>query len=570
LTNLHLEIRVLGYFEGDSLTPLVKISPKVKRSILGVTICVWFAEALAAKEPLNPDAVSYLNIANSLVAGNWHAIVNGYWSPVFPLLLSLMLKIVRPSPFHQPLAVHMFAFVSLIAALFSFEYFLSEFFSYRRHLFTEQFEVAREEISDDAIWLIGYSLFFWITSFLTPPYLEQPDILVFVLYLLASAICMQLSSRQEWWRFALLGLVLGLGYLVKAVMFPLGFVFLLAVFWQRAQWRVLLRLVLSTAAFVAVSLPFCLALSHSKGRFTFGDVGIIAYRQIMGLGDETLPPTSIPRPVATPHIQDYSQILQLGTYPPWADPSYRFKGAPFQFSFWRQVNRTHVVLHDYFNLYVEKLGVLMCGLLVLFSCSNPPIFAKRFLRQIVLWLPAIAGLAFYATMRVEGRFLAGYTIGLFAACIASIRIAEFPGASKLICSAALAVSLLLSVQAAVQAGHEAIELFDHAQPPDQQVAATLLQMGVEVGDRVSYMGDTLVDHSWAYLAGVKIVSEIPQEDVLSFWAADQIRRTEVLNWLASTGAKVLVTQNVPDTAMPMGWRRVGNSDYYILPLLEQQ
>ena len=77
---------------------------------------------------------------------------------------------------------------------------------------------------------MGYSLFFWITTFLTPPSLEQPDILVFIVYLLACALCMHLSHRQEWWRYALLGLVLGLGYLVKSVMFPLGFVFLFALF----------------------------------------------------------------------------------------------------------------------------------------------------------------------------------------------------------------------------------------------------------------------------------------------------------------------------------------------------
>jgi hypothetical protein len=101
--------------------------------------------------------------------------------------------------------------------------------------------------------------------------------------------------------------------------------------------------------------------------------------------------------------------------------------------------------------------------------------------------------------------------------------AEFTGA------VALAVSSVLFAQAGVEAGHEAIS-----------------------GDRVGYMGDALSDHGWAYVAGVKIAAEIPLEDTLSFRGADREQRDEALNWLASTGARVLVTRDVPNTAMPMG------------------
>jgi hypothetical protein len=552
--------------KGGSLTAEFKISPKLKYLLWAVTVVVWLMEALAARDPLDADAVSYLNIADSCLSGNWHALVNGWWSPGYPFLLALWLKIFSPSPFHHSLAVHMFAFLGLVVALTSFEVFLSAFWAFRKQFVVQQVSDAGRVISDDAAWLMGYCLFFWITAFFTPPSLEQPDILLFVLYLLAAAVCMQLYHRQEWWRYALLGFLLGLGYLVKSVMFPLGFVFLVAVFWQTRQWRFFPRIVLAAAVFVAVSLPFCLALSHSKGRLTFGDVGVLAYRHVMGFDDLTLPPTTIPRPRATPHIQVYSQILQLGTYPPWADPSHGFKGAPFQFSLIRQLNRTHVVLRGYFDIYVQELGVLVCGMLILCLWNNTRLVISRFLCQVVLWLPAFAGLAFYATMRFDPRFLAGYTLALFAACIGAVRIADSESAPRLTRSVTLAVSSLLFLQAAVRVGHEGVKTFAQAQHPDWQVASMLHEMGVATGDRASYMGDALIDHGWAYVAGVKIVSEIPQEDVLSFWAADQSQRVEAVNWLLSNGAKVLVTHGVPPTALSMGWRKVGDTDYYVLPL----
>jgi hypothetical protein len=548
------------------LSSTLGISFKLKYSIWAATVCLWLAEALAARGPLDADLVSYLDIARSCLTGNWQALLNGYWSPGYPLLLALWIKITHVSRFHDALAVHLFGFISLIVALVCFEYFLSVFFAFRARNAVQTPNVVVHGVPDHAVWSMGYSLFFWITTFFTPPWLEHPDILVFIAYLVASALCMQLSDRQEWWRYGLLGIVLGLGYLAKAVMFPLGFVFLLALFLQRAKSGPLPRLIFSAAVFLAIALPFCLALSQSKGRFTFGDVGAIAYRHIMGFDLEEPASTGAPRPVAAPHIQEHVSALHLGTYPPWADPSYGFKGGPFRFNFWRQANRTQVVLHGYFDIYFVGLGALVCGLLVLLSGSKTSLFATRFASQFVLWVPALAGLGFYATMRFEPRFLGSYTIGLFAAWTGAIYIDDSAVAVRLTRSVARAVCAMLILQSAVQAGHQGIGLLRHAQHPDWQVANALGQIGLKSGDRVGYMGDALSDHGWAYVAAVKIVAEIPPEDVLQFWAADPNQRKEVLKWLASTGAKALVTNSVPNDALPMGWHRVGDTDYYVLPI----
>jgi len=54
--------------------------------------------------------------------------------------------------------------------------------------------------------------------------------------------------------------------------------------------------------------------------------------------------------------------------------------------------------------------------------------------------------------------------------------------------------------------------------------------------------------------------------MLSFWGADQDQRAEVEEWLAATGARVLVTREVPEAAAFMGWKKVGDTEYFILPL----
>jgi hypothetical protein len=533
-------------------------------------LCFWLIQAVAPRGVPNPDGIAYLDISYRCLAGNWHALLNGYWSPGLPFILTIWLKIFKPAPFQEGTVMHLFSFISLIGALASFEYFLCVFLIFRKKVGEDGGQGTGYEVPDRAIWLLGYSLFFWISTFLTPPSLEQPDILVFIVYLLASAMSMQLVSYDKSWsRYFLLGMVLGLGYLVKVIMFPLALTFYVALFFQPARFRRLPRLLFSVAILLAVSLPFAMALSKTKGRFTFGDAGVIAYRHIVDMDEQPLMSTFIPEPEAAPHASEFTQIIHLGTYPPWSDPSYGYRATPFPFKWRSQLNRTHVVLHYYFDLFVVQLGGLLAGLLILVFGGSASEFGKRFVRQSVLWLPAAAGLAAYATMRVEGRFLAGFMIALFAASTASVHLEHSVNLQKMVKPTVFAVSLLLLSQSAVQAGHEAMKLLGRRKYPAWQVATTLHQMGLKDGDRVSYMGHALIDHEWAHLARLKVVAEIPEADVSNFWASAQTERVKALQWLASSGARVLVTRNVPESAMSMGWTGVPGTDYCILELPEE-
>lgn len=530
-------------------------------------VCCWLLQALAARDFFTADAISYLDIAHSCVAGHGHALVNGWWSPVFPFLLAICLKVFKPDPYEEALLVHLLAFVSLIAALASFEYFLAVFLKFRTQTAIAASAGDGELIAERPLVIVGYALFFWITTFLVPPTLEQPDILVFILYLLASALCMEVvSNPREWSRYVLLGLVLGLGYLTKSVMFPLGFIFYLSLFLQKSRRQMLPGLLLSVAIFAAVCSPFVLALSKSKGRFTFGDVGVMAYRHVMGTDELPLLPDLTPKPTAAPGIQDYTPIIHLGTYPPWSDPSYGYRASPFHFNLRRQINRTHVVLRYYFDLFAVQLGALAAAFLTVFFADSPKRFAKRLAGQQLLWLPAIAGLAFYATMRKEGRFFAGYTAALFAACAAALRVPDWAKVQKFIPSMAYGVSLLLLAQVAVQAGHEGIRVFEHQQHPDWQVAKYLQELGIKKEDRAGYIGYALVDHAWAHVAGVRISAEIPESDVANFWASGEQQREEAMQWIAATSATVVLTRKVPESAMAMGWTKIGDTDYYVLRL----
>src|SRR5271169_5533714 len=54
-------------------------------------VSAWIIQAVAARHTLDADGVSYLDIATAFWQGNWHAAINGYWSPAYPVLLGLWL-----------------------------------------------------------------------------------------------------------------------------------------------------------------------------------------------------------------------------------------------------------------------------------------------------------------------------------------------------------------------------------------------------------------------------------------------------------------------------------------------
>jgi len=548
-----------------------KLAIKTRVSIwLAMPFC-WIVQALAARHTLDADGVSYLNIADACLRGNWHALVNGYWSPGLPFLLTLWLKLFHPTPFYVPLAFRFFAVASLVSSLVAFEYFLKTFFKFRIHLFRDQNHAGG--VSDNTVRILGYILFLWITVFFVPARLDQPEILVFTLYLLATALCMEIvsSGGKGWRHFLALGVVLSCSFLVKAVMFPLSFTFFAALVLHKQVRRSLPKLAISIVVFVVLSLPFIFALSRAKGRLTYGDAGAINYLQMAGsdprqsVSTES-PQETVTQSAASPHLGDYTKILFLGTYPPWADPSFSYSPQPFHFHLRRQLNRIHVVLKVYFDLFIVQLGCLVCGFLVLlFFSRNTALFASHFFDEIVLWLPAVSGLCLFALVRVEGRFLTGFTVALFAAAIAAIQFDDEGSREKSVKSVVPAVVILLLAQVLLIVGHDGLKALS-PNYPDRQVVEALNGIGLRSGDRVAYLGDALSDHTWAYLGSLSVAAEIPEEDQPSYWAATQEEKQQVDSRVAQTGEKALVTRNVPLSGLSAGWKRVDATDYYILKL----
>jgi hypothetical protein len=533
----------------------------------------WLIQTASYPNSIGPDGISYLDIAAACAKGNWRALINAYWSPAYSASLGVWFWIVRPSPDREVLSVQLFNCLLLIGTLVCLEVFLSSLCAYLRQRDATN---GSTHLPAWAIKTIGFVLFFWVSLYMTPPSLDTPDAMVLGIVLLAGALLLRIASgKNGWLRFALLGAVLGCGYLAKAVMFPLALVFILfSVAAEGSVRRAIPRLLPCLLAFALISGPFIFALSKSKGRFTFNDPGAIAYAEYVngtalfvhwqgGPPDAGEPKHPERKVFDLPTAYEYATPVG-GSYPPWTDPSYWYDGVTPHFQLGNQLNAMRLGFDRYLDIF-SRLGAVFAGFLVLLFWSRDTAgFFRRLLRLSFLWGPALAAFGLYSLVHVEDRFLPAFTILLLVSLFAGIRVPPTEPRTDAIRGPIWAVTAILGLQIAWSIGHSVVRLTSQRAVPEREIVSALNANGVAAGDRVSFLGNAAFDHYWAHLGHFIIVAEIPEAHKLEWAAASPETRTQVMNTLAKFGSKAMVTQDLPAQELAEGWQRIGTTNYYLL------
>ena len=237
-------------------------SPTFTAALPLAAILLGAAQAWSTRHQMQPDGISYLDMGDAYLRGDWRMAINAYWSPLYSWLLGLSLRVLRPAPFWEFSVVHLVNFVIYLLALASFRFFWRDWIRSR-----QESPVAGPPWAWSAL---GYMLFLWISLNLISLNLVNPDMCVAALVFLAAGILVRIrASSAGWPEFAFLGIILGFGYLAKAAMFPLALVFLAtSAFAGGGARQAVPRALLATVAFFLIAGPFVVALSRSKGRFT--------------------------------------------------------------------------------------------------------------------------------------------------------------------------------------------------------------------------------------------------------------------------------------------------------------
>ncbi len=535
-------------------------------------------EAVFGRCDLWADGVSYLDMGDAIVRGDWAMAINAYWSPLYPFLQGVALRIVRPTEYSQFSVVYAVNFLIYLFGLGCFDYLLRTAVSERRVV-----SAVRQDDSwlpDWAVFVIGYAVFLWSSLTLITMQSPTPDILMAGLVYMATALLLRIWARpQNTWPFVLMGVVLALGYFSKAAVFPLAFIFFAVSLLLGGNFRSTLpRVLIGVFVFLAVASPWLIALSRAKGRFTFGDTGRFNYvREVnlatpnpyfqntgTGAGHLVHPVRKI---FDSPPIYEFAVPVK-GTLPVWYDPSYWSEGAVPRVTLKRQLGVIHRWMIFYFHMLFPDQVALVLGFIVLcFSVRGAHLLAQVTTLWPV-WFIGVVGLGMYAMVFVEPRYVAVFFTLIWVGLFAGLRKPTGRRGNQILLAVTFAIVIATAtptVVSVIRHGDSIVRGQTHNQ---WQVAQDLEQMGVMPGDRIGRIGG-LFNVGWARLLGVRIVADVPRSDWAAFWEATPEVQAQAIGAFRRLGVTAIVAEqtrgNVVNSPGPE-WHKLGNGTFYALKL----
>ncbi len=548
----------------------------IARALMAAVVVYLGQDALFNREFLKniSDGVGYLDISHAVANGRFQALLNAYWSPGYPVALTLGLGLMRPSPARELAAVYAIHAVIGLFALCCLLYFvwgLPE-----ASVRPGRFGLTRPMLAAAACGLLLISL-----QSDMPVYMLTPDLLLAGLLWLGGGLFLRIARSQRMYHYGLLAVALALGYFTKAVALSLALAAPAILPFTGADRR---RARCGTLLYIAVAAvvisPYVAKLSAAKGRFTFGESGSLNYAWIVDGADGpnrwhlqddsdhgqarmklTHP---APRVMTSPDVYLYPGPVQ-GSFPVFDDPSYWDDG--LKPAFYLKGQAWHIAMNLFHT--VEWLGkrawfsvALLLMLVVQLRCGTKA--RLRGVLPVLFWYACMWGL--YLLVDVESRYIFGVGTAMLLLVAATVRLPDTEMLRKAVSACLLIVVLGAGVQGLnaaagqVYAGLRQVYVGKFRETraigpfgnPYWEIARTLNErLGLKPNDQVACMQTGCDLTYWASLAGVRIVADVSRED--DYWAMPSENRAKAMSLLAQSGVKAIVTRHLGPGAESEGW-----------------
>jgi hypothetical protein len=524
-------------------------------------------------KPYSDDAVSYLDVSDSVVAGHLRGVLNEYWSPLYPVLIGIMRVLVRPSAYWEFAALKLVNLALLVFALFSFRWFLRELVRWQRSE-TDAAGVAEIGPSERQWIAIGFCLFAWAALVGTHLMANTPDLGWAGFVFLAIGLALRASRGPASPALvAGLGAVLGAGYLCKAIVLPLACVIIPVTILHIAGAR--RRAVASLSAVIGLLVlagPLVLALSWQAHGFTVGQAGRLNYLWYVervadhNWSGQTPDGRTADHPArqisVAPHAYEFDGPVG-GTYPQWTDPAYWYAGLHPRLALRNLavlVARNAVAFWRQFGL------IVISGWLALLVASGLASgWWRRLWRASILVIPAIAGLTMFAAVydfagKFEARHVAPFVVLGTLGLLTTVRARQTPPGRRIFSAVAL-VALVIVAQGLADRLLDDVRILRATSNDAWTVAEGLRAAGLREGDRVAHLGDR--GYYWARVLRLRIVAEIPDPD--EWWALPADARRALADRLEHLGIRAIVQR--PGLPVPLNepaWQRVPGNAYVLI------
>lgn len=512
-----------------------------------VTVVLGVAQIVAARNTVGPDARSYLEIARAILRHDWAMTANAYWSALYPWLLAAVLGIFKPSLRWEFPVAHALAIPVLLACIGAFEFFWTSLLRLRDST-AERFGPVSLPLPVTQMWVLGYSLFIWLTvgGLVTA---INPDLCMTTIILLWAGLLIriQMAAGARRSLYVWFGICLGVGYLVKAVLFPMGFVFLalMVVISGRPIMKRKNFFAWGGIIFLLIAAPQITVLSRAKGRATFSDTGKLAYAWYnydLPLRNWQGQPAWSGTPVhPTRKIYEHPAIYEFNgpvrsSYPPWYDPSYWNEGLSPTFRF--------VVVAKHALSQIYDVGAILlspaawaAGILLIFLGAD---LHETFKRIRLFWF-LIAAFAIVTAMHcltlMQSRYLAPWEILFWGAILAAVSLRKVAGLWYGTVVALVSLALVGAIAHLVYG--ESVHGFHNDARAEYVTAEGLQRTGLRAGESMGAIGFDN-DAYWGYLARLNIVAEINTDETCLFWSEPPEIQKQILEKFVHAGASVVI------------------------------
>jgi hypothetical protein len=549
-------------------------------SVMALRIAFWSVGLVLAavqawifRFQVSADSISYLDMSDAVMpGGNWHRIITGTWSPLYPFILGCFRRLFRISPGNEIAAGHGLNLFFFVFAFVSFEVFLRSLRP-RLQILQDRSESRKSPLPEWAYFSLAYSAFLWASISAISLEKLRPDMLMSGFVYLAAALLLEMRGRANWARYLQMGVLLGVAFLAKAPMLPLGLLILGLSLFMVENWHAALRMsVISAGLIFLIGSLYFVPLSISRGHFTLGESGPFNYLVHVdgagpswylenpgeGVGNFRHPPRIL---FAPPPVYAFP-VDTVVTHPLRFDPAWWMSGVRPHVDLGRQIAQSLLNLY-FLKQILLPLFPLAAGILILAIVSQ----ARRVGQSLsIVWpvcLIGIAGFAMYVVVHVEARY-----VGVFAALLACAVLRLFvdvPGKANQYASilGTLLITGSLLVPVALDLNHSDRQ-FGHDPNADFAGAEALKSLGIRSNDDVARISPVVNDLGIERIARVGVVSEVDLGDSQQFWNAPRETQRQILSLFAKAGAKaVIATSPQLTNADRDEWIRLANTHYWV-------
>lgn len=539
---------------------------------------IGLVHVLLLRNFIDCDDICYLDLGDAIFRRDWTAAINGYWSPLYPVVVKLALSLFKPDPYWEMTAAHFVNFFIYLIAFFCFDFFLQQLTCHNRQIKERLTKSNLIDLPEWTLLSLGYILFIWSSTNLVTISSVSPDMCVTAIVYLATGILFKIRlGALSYFIFIFLGVILSLAYLAKALL-PMAFIYLfLCIFLIKTLRIAIPGLLIAFLIFSIIVSPHIFVLSKSIGYPTFGESPKLNYMWhtnqnttecwkpgFPGCGKLTHPVREI---FHNPKIYEYSDPL-LVTYPPWYDPSYWYHGLKPQFDLKGQIKALLKNTVKYAELFFQMQGGITFSYLILLLVISSKIhFLQGIKKQWILLTPALLAMFIYSFSNVEFRYIAAFVVLFWLGLFSALRFPDSKEIKEVITCVILAATTIMLITSIVS--KDILENYTRTElhKVNWQVARALKKVGIQEGDKVAVVG-LYDEYHWARMAKVKIIAEVPAEEINNFWLCSDSVKLQIFNVMKQYDVKIIVAGRIPSAlkVTKIAWKNINGTPYYFYPL----